>query len=205
MRMRQRLFLAFAAILALLSPSLAFEVQKGECQRILSGQARVRIHYASGVKAEVDPVDRDNITSQVDVFPDGRKVPQKWIGGLLPLDGPAGRFAYAHNGGINLLLEVGETRQFPFTYTWPGGQMASGTIAVVVERVEKAAFGECQATFVTVALTNNWNGARAPRSTSIARLFVKEIGFFLASTVESVKDGKRELVTFRATRVELIR
>jgi hypothetical protein len=204
MRMGQRLLLAFAAILALLSPSLAFEVHKGECQRILSGQARVRIHYASGVKAEVDPVDRNNITSQVDVFPDGRKVPQKWIGGLLPLDAPAGQFAYAHKGDQP---PAGGRRNatIPFTYTLPGGQMASGTIAVAVERVEKAAFGECQATFVTVALTNNWNGAYAPRSTSIARLFVKEIGFFLASTVESVKDGKRELVTLRATRIELIR
>ena len=95
--MGQRLLLAFAAILALLSPSLAFEVQKGECQRILSGQARVRIHYTSGLKVEVDPPSPDHIIAQVDIFPDGRKVSQKWLvgGGVLPLENPQGRFVYA--------------------------------------------------------------------------------------------------------------
>jgi hypothetical protein len=172
----QPLVLAFVATLAFLSPSHAFEVREGECESILSGEARVRIHYASGLKAEVDPVGVDNITSQIDIFPDGRRVPQKWIGGLLPLDAPAGRFAYARQGAIRLLLEVGEARQFPFTYSSAGGRTTSGTITVAVEGLEKAAFGECQATFVTIAVTNNW--AHADLSAKIKRLFVKELGFF---------------------------
>ena len=42
MRMGQRLLLVLLATLARLSPSHAFEVEEGQCQRILSGQARVR-------------------------------------------------------------------------------------------------------------------------------------------------------------------
>jgi hypothetical protein len=72
------LVLAFVATLAVLSSSHAFDVREGECKSILSGEARVRIHYASGLKAEVDPVGVDNITSQVDIFPDGRRVPHVW-------------------------------------------------------------------------------------------------------------------------------
>jgi hypothetical protein len=34
---------------------------------------------------------------------------------------------------------------------------------------------------------------------------VKELGFFIASIVEQVKDGKPQLETSRATRIELIR
>jgi hypothetical protein len=54
------------AVAAPLSPSRAFEVAAGHCRQILSGDARVAIHYASGLKAEVDPVDPDNIVTQVD-------------------------------------------------------------------------------------------------------------------------------------------
>ena len=116
--MGQRLLLALLAIFALLSPSQAFEVEEGACQRILTGQARVRIHYSSGVKAEVDPPDSDNITSQVDIFPDGSRLPQKWIGGggLLPLESPKGRFTYADKEATRLRLELGERRHLAFTY-----------------------------------------------------------------------------------------
>jgi hypothetical protein len=57
----------------------------------------VRIHYTSGLKVEVDPPSPDHIIAQVDIFPDGRKVSQKWLvgGGVLPLENPQGRFVYA--------------------------------------------------------------------------------------------------------------
>jgi hypothetical protein len=204
--MGYRFLSVLLTILALSRPSSAFEVEQGECERILSGKARVRIHYASGVKADVEPADTDNVTSQIDIFPDGRRVPQKWIGGggLLPLESPKGRFAYADKEAIWLQFELGEARQFAFTYTSAGGRTASGTIAVSIEEVKKAAFGGCQATYVTVATTTTWaNGLIS--SSRILRLYVKELGFFVASTVEVVRNGKPESVTFRATRVELLR
>lgn len=204
--MGQRPLLALLAIIALLSPSQAFEVEEGACQRILSGQARVRIHYSSGVKAEIDPPDSDNITSQVDIFPDGRRLPQKWIGGggLLPLDSPHGRFTYADKEATRLRLELGERRHLAFTYQSGGGRMTSGTLTLSVEKVMKAAFGACQATYVTVATSTTWAGGRIS-SSEILRLYVKELGFFIGSTVALVKDGKPESATFKATRVELIR
>jgi hypothetical protein len=204
MRMGQRPLLAFLVILALVSPSRAFEVADGECRRILSGDARVRIHYSSGLKAEVDPVDRDNITSQVDVFADGRRLAHKWIGGLLPLDAPAGKFIYADKDATRFYFEEGETRQLSFTFASAKGVTTSGTLEIAVKRVEKAALGECQATFATIAITTSWANNASPPA-KISRLFVKELGFFIASTVERMKDGKPEVVEFRTTRLELIR
>jgi hypothetical protein len=203
MRMGQRLLLALFATLALLSPSHAFEVEEGQCQRILSGQARVRMHYASGLQAEVDPVDRDNVNRQVEVFPDGRRVALTWIGGMLPLKTRWGRVIYADKEATRLRLEQGEARTFPFTYELLSGGTTSGTLVVAVERVNNAAFGECQATFATVQITRSWTGHAQPAK--IRRVFVKELGFFIASTVEQVKDGKPKLETSRATRIELIR
>ena len=201
--MGQRLLLAFAAILALLSPSLAFEVQKGECQRILSGQARVRIHYTSGLKVEVDPPSPDHIIAQVDIFPDGRKVSQKWLvgGGVLPLENPQGRFVYAEP--TDLRFKSGETRQFSYTLKLTDGRTSSGTMVLTIERVQKAAFGECQATFVT--MTTATAGADGRRYSQIRRLLIREIGFFITSTIDVVRDGKSMPVTFKATRIELIR
>ena len=201
--MGQRLFLALFATLSLLSPSHAFEVEEGQCQRILSGQARVRMHYASGLQAEVDPADRDNVNLQVEVFPDGRRVSHTWIGGMLPLETRWGRVIYADKEATRLRLEEGETRIFPFTYELRSGGTTSGTLVVAVERVHKAAFGECQATFATLQITRSWSGHAQPAK--IRRVFVKELGFFVASIVEQVKDGKPQLETSRATRIELIR
>ena len=93
--MGQRVLLSLFATIALLSPSHAFEVEVGQCQRILSVQARVRIHYASGHQSEIDPVARDNVNVQVEVFPDGRRVSHTWIGGMLPLEARWGRVIYA--------------------------------------------------------------------------------------------------------------
>ena len=200
------LLATWLALLALSSPSLAFEVEAGACQRILSGQARVRIHYTSGLMAEVDPPNPANITSQIDVFPNGTRVQQLWIGGggLLPLESPTGRFTYADLEATRLRLEPGERRELGFAYTSSKGGKASGTITVSVEEVNRAAFGECQATFVTVSTFTTFS--HGPTSTSrIFRLYVKGLGFFIASTVDTVRNGKPELVTFRATRVELIR
>ena len=201
--MGQRLLLAFAAILGLLSPSLAFEVQEGECQRILSGQARVRIHYTSGLKVEVDPPSPDNITAQVDIFPDGRRVSQKWLagGGVLPLENPQVRFTYAEPTDVR--FELGETRRFSYTLKRADGSASSGTMVLAIERVEKAAFGECQATFVEI--TTAAADAQGRRYSLIRRLFVREIGFFTTSTIEVVREGKSMPVTFEATRIELIR
>ena len=203
MRMGQRVLLALFATIALLSPSHAFEVEVGQCQRILSGQARVRIHYASGHQSEIDPVDRDNVNVQVEVFPDGRRVSHTWIGGMLPLETRWGRVIYADKETTRLRLEEGETRRFPFTYELLSGGTTSGTLVVAVERVHKAAFGECQATFATIQITRSWSGHAQPAK--IRRVFVKELGFFIASIVEQVKDGKPQLETSRATRIELIR
>ena len=201
--MCRRLFLAFVAILALLSPSRALEVEKGECQRILSGQARVRIHYTSGLKVEVDPLGLDNIMAQIEIFPDGRRVPQKWLigGGLLPLESPHGRFIYAEP--TDLRFELGETRQFSYTLKLTDGRTSSGTMVLAIESVKKEALGECQATFVTI--TNATGGADGRRYSQIRRLFIQEIRFFIASTIELVKDGRPMSVTFEATRIELIR
>jgi hypothetical protein len=205
MRMGRSVHLALLATVTLTWPSHAFEVEDGACRPILSGQARVRIHYTSGLKVELEPVDRDNVTSEIDVFPDGKRVPQKWVGGggLLPLENPNGRFAYIDTQATRLSFEPGETRQLPFTYTSAGGRTASGTIELTVEEVKRAAFGACQATFVTVKTSTNW--ADAKLASRIVRLYVKELGFFIASTVDRMKDGKLETVTFRATRVELMR
>ena len=201
--MGHRLLLALFATLALLSPSHAFEVEVGQCQRILSGQARVRIHYASGHQSEIDPVARDNVNVQVEVFPDGRRVSHTWIGGMLPLEARWGRVIYADKEATRLRLEEGETRTFPFTYELLSGGTTSGTLVVAVEQVHKAAFGECQATFATLQITRSWSGHAQPAK--IRRVFVKELGFFIASIVEQVKDGKPQLETSRATRIELIR
>jgi hypothetical protein len=113
--MGRRFFLAFVTILGLLLPSHAFEVAKGECQRILSGQVRVRIHFTSGLKVEVDPTRPDNVIAQVEIYPDGRRVPQTWLvgGGLLPSESPWGQFAYAEP--IDFRFELGETRRFSYT------------------------------------------------------------------------------------------
>ena len=203
MRMGQRLLLVLLATLARLSPSHAFEVEEGQCQRILSGEARVRIHYASGHQSEVDPVDRDNVNLQVEVFPDGRWVSHTWIGGMLPLETRWGRVIYADKEATRLRLEEGETRTFPFTYELLSGGTTSGTLVVAVEQVHKAAFGECQATFVTLQITRSWSGHAQPAK--IRRVFVKSLGFFIASIVEQVKDGKPQLDTSRPTRIELIR
>ena len=142
--MCRRLFLAFVAILALLSPSRALEVEKGECQRILSGQARVRIHYTSGLKVEVDPLGLDNIMAQIEILPDGRRVPQKWLigGSLLPLESPHGRFVYAEP--TDLRFELGETRQFSYTLKLTDGRTSSGTMVLAIESVKKEALGDCQ-------------------------------------------------------------
>jgi hypothetical protein len=178
-RMAQRLLLALFATLVLLSQSHAFEVEDGQCERILSGQARVRIHYEFGIQAEVDPVDRDNVNVEVVVFPDGLRLPRTWIGGMLPLESPWGRAIYADKDATRLRLEEGETRTFPFTYNKLSGGTTSGTLVVAVERVYKAAFGACQATFATVQITRSWVGDSQPAK--IRRLFVKELGFFIAS------------------------
>ena len=110
---------------------------------------------------------------------------------------------YADKEATRLRLEQGETRTLPFTYELLSGGTTSGTLVVAVERVNNAAFGECQATFATVQITRSWAGHAQPAK--IRRVFVKELGFFIASTVEQVKDGKPQLETSRATRIELIR
>jgi hypothetical protein len=204
--MAYRLLFALLTILALTRPSFALEVEEGVCERMLSGGARVRIHYTSGLKAEVEPADAANVTSQVDVFPDGKRVAHQWIGGggLLPLQGPSGRFSYADPGATRLRLEPGERRQLAFTYTSPRGRTASGTIALTVEEVRTAAFGPCRATFVTVVTATTFTAGMIS-SSRIVRLYVKELGFFIASTIEVMRNGKREQATFRATRVELMR
>ena len=192
------------ALVAPLSPSRAFEVAVGECRQILSGGARVGIHYASGLKAEVDPVDLNNIVTQVDVFPDGRRSLHKWIGGILPLEQPAGHYVYGDEDAKRFRPETGETRQFSFTFNNSiRGIATAGTMEVAVKGADKVALGECQATVIGVEIAVRW--ANTSRPARIRRLFVKEFRFFVASTVETVKDGKPEMVEFRATRLELIR
>jgi hypothetical protein len=201
--MVQRLLLVLLAIAAPTTPSLAFEVEQGQCQRILSGQARVRIHYDSGIMAELEPVDANNVMSEVDVLPDGRKRAHKWIGGgLLPLENPNGKFTYADREATVFLFEVGEARRLSFTFSPTAGRTTSGTVAVVVEQVEKRAFGECQATFITIAITVTW--AHAAQSTRLSRLFVREFGFFVESVAEQVRDGKPAPIRLKAARIELI-
>jgi hypothetical protein len=203
-RIGQHFLLVFLAVTAPLSSTRAFEVETGQCQQMLSGTARVRVHYASGLKAEVDPVGPDNVTTQVDVFQDGRTAAHKWIGGLLPLESPGGRFVYADMGATKRLqFEPGETRQFPLTFHSTHGTASFGTMEVAVKDVKKAALGECDATFVSIMITMRWDNS--PQPAKISRLFLKEIGFFVASSVERLKDGKPELVEFRATRLELMR
>ena len=204
MRATRNGLLVLLAVVAPLSPSRAFEVAAGECRQILSGDARVGIHYASGLKAEVDPVDLNNIVTQVDVFPDGRRLLHKWIGGMLPLEQPAGHYVYADEDAKRFRPETGETRQFSFTFNDSiRGLTTSGTMEVAIKGADKAALGECQATVIGVDITVRW--ANTSRSATIRRLFIKEFRFFVASTVETVKDRKPELVEFRATRLELLR
>jgi hypothetical protein len=203
--MGQRALAAAVAILVFASASHAFDVEAGACERILSGKARVRIHFTSGVKAEVEPVRIDNVTPQLDVFPDGRRVRQTWLGGggLLPLESPQGQFIYADRAVARLQFVPGETRALDFDYRSGKGHQKSGKIALQVENVEKAAFGACQATFVTVTMSTAWTGDSL--SSKIVRLYVKELGFFVASIIDRKKDGKTDRVTFRASRIELIR
>ena len=200
--MRLHPLLAFLAILAL-SLRVRLRGHKGGVPGDPLRDARVRIHYASGLKAEVDPIDLDNITTEVNVLPDGRRVAHKWVGGLLPLENPLGQYVYADKDATKLRLEAGETRQFSFSFNSSKGAKTSGTLEVAIKSVERAALGECQATFVNVVITTNW--AQTSQSARISRLFIKEIGFFVASRVERMKDGKPEVVDFAAMRLELIR
>jgi hypothetical protein len=200
--MGRRIFLAFVTILGLLSPSHAFDVAKGECQRILSGQARVHIHFSSGLKVEIDPTRPDNVIAQVEIYPDGRRVPQTWLvgGGLLPSESPWGKFAYAEP--IDFRFEPGETRRFSYALKAGDSRTSSGTMVFTVEGLEKAAFGECQATVVTI--TNATAGADGRPYTRIRRRFIRELRYFTFSTIEVLKDGKSKPVIFEATRIEII-
>jgi len=198
-----RLLLPFLAILGSLAPAHAFDIREGECRRILSGQERVRIHYASGLKAEVNPAGPDNIVSRVEVFPDGRREAHKWIGGVFLLENHRGRYIYADKDATRLPFAPGEKRQSSFTFIANDGATRSGTIVVAVETVEKARFGECEATYARIATTLSW--AHSLQYAKVSRLFVMEVGSVIEQTVEQVKDGRPELTTFRATRIELIR
>jgi hypothetical protein len=200
--MGRRFFFAIVTLLWLLLPSHAFEVAKGECQRILSGTARVRIHFSSGLKVEIDPTRPDNVIPQVEIYPDGRRVPQTWLvgGGLLPSESPWGKFAYAEP--IDFRFAPGETRRFSYTLKAGDSRTSSGTMVFTVEGLEKAAFGECQATVVMI--TNATAGADGRPYTRIRRRFIRELRYFTFSNIEVVKDGKSQPVTLEATRIELM-
>jgi hypothetical protein len=204
MKRKSIFFSALIALLALGSSVGALDVEQGDCSTILSSKARVRIHYTSGLKAEIDPLRPDNVMTEVDVFPNGRRDFHKWIGGLLPLENPRGEYFYEDADATKFRIEPGESRKLAVKFISKAGKVSSGTIELAIDSVEKSDFGECQATFAQIVITTNWNHPSQPE-VRISRLFVKEIGFFVASTVQSVKDGKPVVVKFDSTRVELIR
>jgi hypothetical protein len=147
--------------------------------------------------------DRRSYTTGWDaIYPDGRRVPQTWLvgGGLLPSESPWGKFAYAEP--IDFRFAPGETRRFSYTLKAGDSRTSSGTMVFTVEGLEKAAFGECQATVVMI--TNATAGADGRPYTRIRRRFIRELRYFTFSNIEVVKDGKSQPVTLEATRIELI-
>lgn len=178
---------------------------RGQCQRVLSRRRRVRITDDSGVKSEIDPADHMNVRAELRTLPDGRKLARKWIRGWLPLeDGAGGQFIYRTRKESDitdrLLLTEGAWSQTLFREIRGERTSFAGKVGVLVERVEEAPLGECQATFVTIAIT--FSGADRATPYRLWLLFVRELDFFIAEAHEEEHGGPR--ILFRATRIELM-
>jgi tetratricopeptide (TPR) repeat protein len=198
-------FLGALAVSTPFAPLHAIEIEKGQCQRALSRRARVLITDDTGVRSEVDPTDHKNIRAELRTLPDGRKSARKWLRGWLPLeDGAGGQLIYRgrKEGNISELPLASEwSRQTIVRQIREGQTGFAAKVGAAVERVDKAALGECQATFVTIAIT--FSGDRGVNAHRIWLLFVRELGFFVAEAREEEHGGPR--ILFRANRIELLR